>query len=191
VGRYKFAAPGELANATGTVFVALMVAKHFEEKGVPDQLAIPLVRGLAGLGPAQATAAGAPSDPWTAAKSAVDGVVGKAYDALPVDQWTAAAGKLLGLCEQLRARPVPERQKNRTLEFETCAEAGRAADNLGAQAAPYFRPVGAQTLNWGYYLAGATAKTDPTLVGSARDEEIKGAVGWYVQQLQAGSLPMP
>jgi hypothetical protein len=121
----------------------------------------------------------------------VDAIAGKPYDALPADQWAKSAAALLPLCEQVRSRPTTERQKNRTLEFETCAEAGRAAENLGPQAAPYFRPVGAQTVNWGYYLAGASARADPTLVGFAKDPEIKSAVGWYVSQLEAGKLPAP
>jgi hypothetical protein len=58
--RYKFATESELADATGLVFLAVMVAQHFESKAVTSDLAIPLLRGLAGL-PPQAAAAAAPS----------------------------------------------------------------------------------------------------------------------------------
>ena len=103
----------------------------------------------------------------------------------------AFSAALLPLCETLRGRPTTERQANRQLEFDTCAEAGRAADNAGAQGAPLFRPVNGTTANWGYYLAGASAKGDPTLVSLAKDETIKSRVGWYLQQITAGALPMP
>lgn len=190
VQRYKFAAPGELAAATGGVpFLSLLVARHFESQQVPDAVAIPLLRALAGLG-AQAAAPVA-TDVWATARTAVDLTATTKFDGLTADQWSAAAQGLLPLCEQLRARPTAERQKSRALEFETCAEAGRAAENSGRQDPPAFRPVGAQLVNWGYYLAAAAAKIDGTLLVNARSEEIKGAVGWYVQQLQAGTLPPP
>jgi hypothetical protein len=189
VARYRFAAPGELAHATGVVFVALLVAKQFELQQVPDAVAIPLERYLAGLGAAPATPA-AP-DPWTTARTAVDAVSTKPYSALPPDQWATQAQTLLGLCETLRARPTTERQKNRPLEFDTCAQAGRAADASGQQTAPQFSTVAGKSVNRGYYLAGATAKADSTLVDFCKDAEVKSAVGWYVQQLQSGALPSP
>lgn len=190
--RYKFTTEAEFGQASGLVFLSLLVAKHFEEQSVPDGLAIPLLRGLAGIPEGVAPAgAAAPTDPWVAAKDAMAPVVGKAFEAMSETEWASNAGRLLVLCETLRSRPSAERMKNRQVEFDTCAQAGRAADNVTGEPEPLYRSLAGTRVNWGYYLAGAVAKGDPTLVSLAKDATIKGSVGYFLQQITSGGLPMP
>lgn len=66
LARLGFATESELASANGLVFLAVLVGKHFQEEKVPDAVAWPLARGLAGISgaapPAAApTAAAAPA----------------------------------------------------------------------------------------------------------------------------------
>jgi hypothetical protein len=189
MARYKFVTQDELANATGLVYTSIIVARHFQDKAVADVLALPLLRGLAGLPEAQAAAPAA--DPWAQARDRVTQVASKPFEGLPAAEWTTHANALLPLCEALRTRPVSERSKNRQLEFDTCAQAGRATDHAGIETAPLFRQVGSTPVNWGYYLAAGLAKGDPTLVSYAQDEEMKGTIGWYLQQINSGALPLP
>lgn len=195
VQRYRFTDQAGLDRAQGMVFVSLLVAKHFEANGVRDDLALPLLRGLAGVSAAPATSASASAaagaDPWAAARKEVEGVRGRPFDALPADQWGTIAGRMLPLCESVRARPEAERRTQRQAEYDVCALAGFAADNSGSQEAPLFRSVGGKPVNWGYYLAAATARPDPTLLTRTADETVRNAVTWYVEQLEAGAFPSP
>lgn len=190
MARFKFVTEAELANANGLVFLSVIIAKHFQDKGVADNLAIPLLRGISGLPEAMAAAPAAP-DPWVAARDRVALVAGKPFEAMQAAEWGAQAAALLPICEALRARPAPERSKNRKVEFDACSEAGRAADHAGVNTAPWFRAVGSAQVNWGYYLAAGLANADATLVSFAKDEEIKGTVGYYLQQITSGALPLP
>jgi hypothetical protein len=200
LGRLAFATEAELGKANGFVFLAILVGKHLQEQKVPETVAQPLVRALAGISGAappmtpvaSAPAAAAPAaDPWAAARERVAGVAGKPATAFPAADWSQRATALLQSCEALRARPAVERIANRALEFDTCAEAGRAADHTGTQVAPLFRPAGATTANWGYALAASVARTDPNLITAHRDETIRSRVGWYLQQLSSGAMPPP
>jgi hypothetical protein len=193
VQRYRFTDEAGLAQADGLVILSLLVARHFEANGVDDALAIPLLRGLAGVSGAApaAAAASAGGGPWAAARAEIDAVKGKAFDAMPADQWKAVGARMLPVCEAARGRPEAERRANRQLEYDVCAHAGFAADNAGTQEAPLFRAVGGKQVNWGYYLAAATARPDPTLVTRTADETVRGAVSWYVDQLKAGAFPSP
>jgi hypothetical protein len=189
MARYKYVTQDELASAGGLIYTSIIVARHFQDKGVPDPLALPLLRGIVGLPEAQATPPAA--DPWAQARDRVAQVASKPFEGLPAAEWTNHAGALLPLCETLRTRPVAERSKNRQLEFDTCAQAGRAIDHAGIETAPYFRQVGSTPVNWGYYLAAGLAKGDPTLASFAKDEEMKSTVTWYLQQINSGALPLP
>lgn len=194
VGRFRFATEPELGQATGFPFLSVLVARHFEDQKVADALALPLLRALAGIeGPPPAAGAvvSAAVDPWVAAADRLKLVVGKPVAAFPAAEWATHATALLSSCEALRARPAAERLKGKQVEFDACGEAGRAADNAGAQTAPLFRPLNGTNANWGYYLAGALAKGDPTLVPGSKDETIKSRVGWYAQQIVGGVLPQP
>lgn len=191
IARFKYITQDELAQAQpgGLPYLSVIVAKHFQDKGVADAIAIPLLRGMVGLPEGQPAPAAA--DPWADARSRLALVQGKAFEAMPATDWGTHAAALLPLCEALRKRPVPERQKNKQVEFDTCAEAGRAADHAGTQQPPHFRMVGSTNANWGYYLAAGLAKADPSLVNFTKNEEIKGTVSWYLQQITSGALPLP
>ncbi|MEZ4238460.1 MAG: hypothetical protein R3F59_20370 [Myxococcota bacterium] len=186
--RFAFTDQAGLAAGDGLPFLTILVAQHFDANRVAPALAQPLLRGLAGI--SAAAGAGA-DDPWATARTEVDAVKGRAFDAIPPAQWKAVADKLLPLCERLRGRPDTERLKNRQLEYDTCATAGFAADNAGAPAEPLFRPLAGQQVNWGYYLAAATARPDPTLLTRTADQTVRSSVQYCLDQLKSGKFPAP
>ncbi len=182
--RYRYVTGEELAVAEGHVLLSVLVAKHFQEQGVEDRVGIPLLRVLAGVGEKVAAPTG--GDLWATASAAASSAASSPISALGAE----TANQLGALCEQLAARPVAERISKRKVEFDTCAQAGRAADAAGLEGAPYFVELRGQTVNAGYYAAATLANTDDLLLQNLADLEVKNSIEWLVGQIRKGALPV-
>lgn len=182
--RYRFIDSNELASAQGYVFLSILVARHFDDQGVSDRVGIPLLRTLIGAGETTApppTATGV----WATARDAASAAANLPWNGLT----QLKAQELLDLCRQTASRPPPERIANKKVEFDVCAQAGRAIDGAGLQTAPYALTLQGQTVNAGYYAAAQLANGDDLLLATCADEEIRGAVQWLVTQIRKGFLP--
>lgn len=168
--RYRYVTGDELAVAEGYVFLSVLVARHFEEQGVEDRVGIPLLRTLGAGATARDAAGAAATLPWNGLTE-------------------AKAKELLDLCRQTAARPTAERITNKKVEFDVCAQAGRAIDGAGLQADPYTLSLQGQTVNAGYYAAALLANGDDLLLATYADEEVRGAIQWLVTQIRKGFLP--
>lgn len=188
LGRLKLGTQTGFERADGAVYLAILAANHLDEHGIADPVRNPLLFALAGIG--GSATGGGPTDAWTQARDAAAAVTALAWNDLTEAQWAVKAADLLGRCEALRSRPVPERQKNRQVEFDVCAQAGRAAENANAPAPPLFQVVAGQTVNRGFYLAATVAKGDPGMLSRMPDETLRGSIAWYVQQIDAAALPV-
>lgn len=183
--RYRFADSNELASAEGYVFLGILVARHFGDQGVEDRVGIPLLRTLVGVGERSATPAPAATGVWATARDAASSAATLSWDALTQPK----AQELLDLCRQASSRPPPERIANKKVEFDVCAQAGRAIDGAALLTAPYTLSMQGQTVNAGYYAAAQLANGDDLLLVTCADEEVRGAVQWLVTQIRKGFLP--
>jgi hypothetical protein len=127
---------------------------------------------------------------WATARDSAASTASIAWNGLDEAGWRARGEQLLGWCEAVRARPPAERQKNRQVEYDVCAQAGRAAENANAQEPPLFRPVGGTPVNYGYYAAASTAFGDRALVDHTSDEALRNSVSFYVGELDKKALPI-
>jgi hypothetical protein len=189
VERFRIGSEGDWLGADAAVYLAVLVGKHFEEQRVHESVGAPILRVLAGVGVGEATSSGS-SGPWAQARAAADAVADLYWDQLDEPGWAAKATELVGLCDQLRTRPAAERRDGRQTEFDTCLQAGRAAENANMQDAPFYRDVNGTQVNWGFYLAALVAKGEPMLLTLLQDDKLKQSVQWHVGQVDAGKLPV-
>ncbi|MCA9490064.1 MAG: hypothetical protein KC621_09075 [Myxococcales bacterium] len=182
--RYRFVDSNELASAQGYVFLSILVARHFDDQGVEDRVGVPLLRTLVGAGESAAPAPTS-SGYWAAARDSASAAANLPWNGLT----QVKAAELLDLCRQASSRPPAERIANKKVEFDVCAQAGRAIDGAALQTAPYSLSLQGQTVNAGYYAAALLANGDDLLIATCADEEIRGAVQWLVTQIRKGFLP--
>jgi hypothetical protein len=187
--RFRFATAEEFAVADGYVFLATVVARHFQEVGVEDRVGVPILRTLAGVDRAGAAASAPSADPWAAARVEASDAAATQWGALDEAGWTSLADRLLARCDGLAQRPPSERSRNRQVEFDVCAQAGRAASNAGVAGDPHVREIKGQPVVVGYWAAAAIAMSDDMLVQHCRDAELKNTLAWYLTQIRKGEIP--
>jgi hypothetical protein len=187
--RFRFATSDEFAVADGYVFLAVVVARHFQEVGVEDRVALPILRTLAGVDRAGQAAAAPASDAWGQARAEASEAAAAQWGAYDEAGWLELADRLLSRCDELARKNPMERSKNRQIEFDVCAQAGRAASNGSASAEPLVRQLKGNPVIVGYWAAAAIAVADDSLVANLRDAELKNTLTWYLQQLRKGEIP--
>lgn len=187
--RFRYATSEEFAVADGYVFLSIVVARHFQEIGVEDRVAFPLLRTLAGVDRAGQPAAAPVADAWAAARTEASEAAALQWGARDEAGWSSLADTLMTRCDELARKAPTDRSKNRQIEFDVCAQAGRAASNASATGAPHVREVKGQPVMVGYWAAAALAVADDRLIANLRDEELRQTLSWYLQQIRKGELP--
>ncbi len=119
-------------------------------------------------------------------RAAVDEISGVPWNALQPDQWGLKAGELRDLTEQLW---FVDRVELREPLFLLYAQIGRAADSQNQNIPPFYEQIGAQAVNYYYFLAATLAFQDPALMSKLTDQELNANVGFILQQLQQGAYP--
>jgi hypothetical protein len=188
--RFRFSTSDEFAVADGYVFLAIIAARHFQEVGVEDRVALPILRTLAGVDRAGAAApAAAGGDVWATARMEASSAGSLQWGQRDEAGWGTLASELLARCDELARKPPAERSKNRQVEFDVCAQAGRAASNAGLTADPHVREIKGQPVVVGYWAAALIAQSDDMLVQNCRDAELKNTLAWYLTQVRKGEIP--
>lgn len=188
--RFHYVTRDELALADGYVILSVLLAKHFQEQRVPEFTGIPLLRALAGLAPERPPTGPAAADVWAQAREAASIIASTRWDGLDEAGWLERAGQMVEWCQAVRERPVGERQQHKQVEYDVCAQAGRATENANASGPPHVVAIGSTAANLGYWGAASTAYGDRALLQNTTDTAIKNAVAWYVQQIESGALPL-
>lgn len=122
----------------------------------------------------------------TRVRQAVDEISGVPWNALQPDQWGLKAGELRDLTEQLW---FVDRVELREPLFLLYAQIGRAADSQNQNIPPFYEQIGAQAVNYYFFLAATLAYQDPALMNKLTDQELNANVGFILQQLQQGAYP--
>ena len=108
------------------------------------------------------------------------------WNGLGPDEWRGEAAKLRDL---LDTTWFIEGIEQREPLFLAYANIGRAAENSGSQAPPFFEAIAGKSVNYYYYLAASLAFQDPTLMSKLLDQEVNGAVNYYLSEMQKGAFP--
>lgn len=119
-------------------------------------------------------------------RQAVDEISGVPWNALQPDQWGLKAGEMRDLTENIW---FVERVELREPLFLLYAQIGRAADSQNQNIPPFYEQIGAQAVNYYFYLAATLAFQDPALMNKLTDQELNANVGFILQQLQQGAYP--
>lgn len=119
-------------------------------------------------------------------RQAVDDVSTIPWNAMQPDQWGLKANELRDLIEQVW---FVDRVDLREPLFLLYAQIGRAAENQNANVPPFYEQIGANAVNYYFYLAATLAYQDPALMSKLTDQELNGNVGFILQQLQQGAYP--
>ncbi len=108
------------------------------------------------------------------------------WNGLGPDEWRNEAAKLRNLLDTVWF--VSELEHREPL-FVAYANIGRAAENSGSQAPPFFEAIAGKSVNYYYYLAASLAFQDPSLMSKLLDQEVNGAVNYYLSEMQKGAYP--
>ena len=127
-----------------------------------------------------------PSENISAVISAVDQVAGIPWNAMQPAEWGLKAQELRNLAEMVW---FVDRVELREPLFLLYAQIGRAAENQNFSAPPFYEQIGNFAVNYYFYLAATLAYQEPALMSKLTDQEVNGAINYFLQQLQQGAFP--
>ncbi|MDP2312166.1 MAG: hypothetical protein Q8P41_04620 [Pseudomonadota bacterium] len=119
-------------------------------------------------------------------RQAVDEISGVPWNGMPPDQWGLKAQELRNLVEAIW---FVDKVEQREPLFLLYTQIGRAAENQNQNVPPFYEQIGAQAVNYYFYLAATMAFQDPALMSKLTDQELNGAIGIILTQLQQGAFP--
>lgn len=82
-----------------------------------------------------------------------------------------------------------EKVEQREPVFLLYAMIGYAAENSDDGGPPFYEAIGGRSVTYYYYLAATMAYQDPSLLSSITNQEIKGQINFYLEQLQNDEFP--
>ncbi|MBX2796021.1 MAG: hypothetical protein KTR31_00090 [Myxococcales bacterium] len=118
---------------------------------------------------------------------AVDEVSQIPYSALSEQTWGLRATELRELADQIWFLDRPELREPLFLLY---AYIGYAAENTNTGSPPFYEQVSGRTVNYYWYLAGALAFQEPSLMSKLGDQNIRSSVGYYKDQLETGGFQL-
>ncbi len=107
------------------------------------------------------------------------------WDSLNDQEWGLKASALRKLADEIW---FLDREELREPVFLLFSEIGRAAENSNNSAPPFYEFVGDQSVNYYWYLAGAMAHEEPTLLGALQNPEVAASITLYKSLLDRGSF---
>ena len=108
------------------------------------------------------------------------------WDAKSPAEWQLIARELMKLTDSMW---FVEKVEQREPLFMLYAYVGYAAENGNNPAPPFYEAIGAQSVNYYYYLAATLAWQDPSLMSKVLDNDIRGMINYYLERIQAGGFP--
>ena len=108
------------------------------------------------------------------------------WDAKSPAEWQLIARELIKLTDSMW---FVEKVEQREPLFMLYAYIGYAAENGNNPAPPFYEAIGAQSVNYYYYLAATLAWQDPSLMSKVLDNDIRGMINYYLERIQAGGFP--
>ncbi len=109
------------------------------------------------------------------------------WDAKSPAEWQLIARELIKLTDSLW---FLESVEQREPIFMLYAYIGYAAENGNNPAPPFYEGIGNQSVNYYYYLAATLAWQDASLMSKINDNEIRGVIAYYLDQIQSGGFPV-
>ena len=109
------------------------------------------------------------------------------WDAKSPAEWQLIARELMKVTDSLW---FLEDVEQREPLFMLYAYIGYAAENGNNPAPPFYEGIGNQSVNYYYYLAATLAWQDPSLMSKINDNDIRGVINYYLEQIQSGGFPV-
>ncbi len=119
-------------------------------------------------------------------RQAIEEVSSIPWNAIQPDQWGLKANELRSMVELIW---FVDKVDQREPLFLLYTQIGRAAENQNQNVPPFYEQIGNQAVNYYFYLAATMAFQDPALMSKLTDQELNGAIGFILQQLQQGAYP--
>jgi hypothetical protein len=107
------------------------------------------------------------------------------WNAMTESDWGLKANELREDADKIWFIDRPELREP---VFQLYVQIGRAAENQNNPAPPFYAQVGSLTVNWYWYLAGAMAHVEPTLMSKLTDQDLYGSIDYYKQLLDSGQI---
>lgn len=124
-----------------------------------------------------------PNDAIARVMDAVEDVASIPWNALSEQDWGLRANDLLRLSDEMW---FVDRAELREPLFLLYAQIGRAAESSNNPSPPYYENVDGKTVNYYWYLAGAMAYKDPSLMSKLTDQSLNASIQYYKDELDAG-----
>jgi hypothetical protein len=124
-----------------------------------------------------------PNDAIAQVMEAVEDVASIPWNALSEQDWGLRANDLLRLSDELW---FVDRNELREPQFLLFAQIGRAAESSNNPSPPYYENVDGKTVNYFWYMAGAMAYKDPSLMSKITDQSLNASIQYYKDELDAG-----
>lgn len=109
------------------------------------------------------------------------------WQAMSPAEWGLEGQKLLRLVDTVW---FVEKVEQREPLFLLFVQIGNAAENQNNPAPPFYEAIGGQFVNYYFYLAATMALQDPALMSKVTNQDLYGAVSFYLQQLQQNGFPL-
>ena len=128
-----------------------------------------------------------PDEAIPAIQMAAEEVSAIPWSDLTEEEWGLKAQELRKLVDEVW---FIDRIELREPLFMLYAQIGRAAENMNNNSPPFFEQVGGVPVNYYYFLAGALAAQDPSLLSKISDTDLNDSISYYRQQLDNGGMKM-
>jgi hypothetical protein len=126
-----------------------------------------------------------PNDAIAKVLAAVDQVSKIPWNGMSETDWGLKATELRQVADQIWFVDRPELREPL---FKLYVQVGRAAENQGSGAPPFYDLIGGRTVNYYWYKAGAMAHTEPALLSKLTDQDLYASVDYYKQLLDSKQI---
>jgi hypothetical protein len=117
--------------------------------------------------------------------AAVEDISTVPWNGMSESDWGLKAHELREIADEIWFIDRPELREP---IFMLYVQIGRAAENTNNPSPPFYEQLGHLTVNWYWYLAGAMAHEEPSLMSKLTDQGLYASVDQYKQKLDKGEI---
>ncbi len=127
-----------------------------------------------------------PDDVISIMQNAVQDIETVPWNAMSESDWGITANTLRSIAEETVW--FIDRPDLRGPLFHLYVQIGRAAENQNNSTPPYYESVGGMAVNYYWYLAGAMAHEEPSLMSEVSNQDMFASIDYYKQMLDNGTI---
>ncbi len=127
-----------------------------------------------------------PDDMIAIAMNAVHDIETVPWNAMSESDWGVTANQLRSMAEQQIW--FLDRPELRGPLFHLYVQIGRAAENQNNSVPPFYETVGGQAVNYYWYLAGAMASEEASLLSEVTNPDMHASIDYYREMVESGRV---